>query len=106
MGLAFVPLIANQKIKSVNVMKLMVIEQSNMEAKRFTGYSQGRGARFSGLGGPKLFLLPPPSLSLSSSSFSSVVLVEAGGSGPPDPLASAAPGYSYEMQVCKSHIIT
>ena len=39
MGLAFVPLIANQKIKSVNVMKLMVIEQSNMEAKRFTGYS-------------------------------------------------------------------
>ena len=39
MGLAFVPLIANQKIKSMNVMKLMVIEQSNMEAKRFTGYS-------------------------------------------------------------------
>ena len=60
----------------------MVIEQSNMEAKRFTGYSQGRGARFSGLGGPKLFLLPPPSLSLSFS-FSSVVLVDAGGSGPP-----------------------
>ena len=55
-------------------------------------YSQGRGARFSGLGsgGPKLFLLPPPSgpsLSLSSS-FSSVVLVEAGGYGP---LGHAAP---------------
>ena len=67
-------------------MKLMVIEQSNMEAKRFTGYSQGRGATFSGLGGPKFFLLSSPSLYLSSFSFSSVVLVEAGGlraSGPP-----------------------
>ena len=63
----------------------MVIAQTNMDAKRFTGYCEGRGARFSGRGGPKLFLLPPPSLSLSSSSFSSVVVVEAGGSGPPDP---------------------
>ena len=38
----------------------MVIEQSNMEAKRFTGYSQGRGARFSGLGvqNCSFFLLP------------------------------------------------
>ena len=38
MGLAFVPLL-EKKIKITNVMKLMVIEQSNMEAKRFTGYS-------------------------------------------------------------------
>ena len=80
MGLAFVPLIANQKIKSMNVMKLIVIEQSNMEAKRQVFRT----------GGPKLFLLPPSSLSLSSS-FSSVVLVEAGGSGPPDPPGQRRP---------------
>ena len=84
----------------------MVIEQSNMEAKRFTGYSQGRGARFSGLGVRNcsfflfpLFPFPPPPSRRSSWS-------RLGGFGPPNPLASAAPGYSYEMQVCKSHIIT
>ena len=61
MGLAFVPLIANQKIKSMNVIKLMVIEQSNMEAKRFAGYSQGRRQVFR-TGGSKIV---PSSSSLS-----------------------------------------
>ena len=60
----------------------MVIEQSNMEAKRFTGYSQGRRQVFTtGVQNCSFFLLPPfPFLLLFL-----VILVEAGGSGPPDP---------------------
>ena len=81
----------------------MVIEQSNMEAKRFTGYSQGRRQVFR-TGGSKIV----PTFSSLPSSFLLLFLVghRGRGWGLRTPLASAAPDYSYEMQVCKSHIIT
>ena len=72
----------------------MVIEQSNMEAKRFTDCSP-QGRRQVLRTGRCKIVPSSASLSLSSYSFSSVVVAEAGGGlRTPDPLASAAPGYT------------